>query len=469
MSGYGAPVVPAWKRLGLKLKGPAAGGGSSGEAAPAPAPANTTTTSPASALKRKFPTNNNFQQQQTTPYGNKRSRYDTNDYRAPPRDLKTATTPQKSVSFAEDTKPKAAKKPKTKKKKPAKKAAEPAKETNLEPSLDYIRQWDKARAAWKFNKNHQTLLIKYLFDVDIISEDKKKEARPKIPSADVAVFYRYIRDLKGFVRTRLRETAAELKKKDMEAGPGGFPATLKDKEAKQAEYEEVIARFLQDQLKLHQQEREEEEEKQKEKEGGKNASNGKKRTFDEVEFVIRVTDPAVKQRLLKRIRAEIVLDELADSEGESTATTATSTATATATTTTTSSSSASTDARVRARSTDGSQQQPAKRRRLRNVRTAGGDDSDSSSDSDSSDSDSSDGDDDDEDTKKDAGDDSSSSSSSSSDEDSDEEMAETIPGQEDGSSSSSSSSSSASSSEAGSDAESDDSGGNSSSDESDSD
>jgi hypothetical protein len=298
------------------------------------------------------------------------------------------------VSFAEGTKDKAEKKAEKKDKKAAKKKAnktsDAPSDTSLDPSLNYLRQWHTARESWKFNKNHQTLLIKYLFDGD------------RIPSADIPVFYQYIRDLKGFVRTRLRETAAEIKKADMEAGAGAFPASLKDKETKQKEYEETISRFLQDLQQHH----------QSQLNDSPINANGK-RALEEVEYVLRIATPQVKHRLLKRIRAEMVLGELSDSE-DSTISTAAETATATSTSSSSSASSGrqqqpaapTTTTTTTARQSDGSQQ-PAKRRRLRNVRTAVDDDDSSSSESESSGSES---------------DGESSSSSSSEDDSEDEEM-----------------------------------------------
>ncbi|KAL2178171.1 uncharacterized protein P884DRAFT_223003 [Thermothelomyces heterothallicus CBS 202.75] len=413
--------VPAWKRLGLKLKGPVSGEAttsSTGFDAPRASPAaqapNAGQTrvngSPASAVKRKLPSSASAPNAASSQTPNKKPRRE--DQSAAGQG--TPSSLRKSVSFAEDTKDntkdKAEKKEKKKaKKKKAKKTTDaPKADTNLEPSLHYLRQWHTARDSWKFNKNHQTLLIKYVFNGD------------KVPSSDIAIFYDYIRDLKGFVRTRLRETAAEIKQKDMEAGAGAFPATLKDKETKQKEYEETISRFLQD---LQQQQ----QQQQKAKGSGKNA-NGK-RTLDEVNYVLRIATPEVKQRLVKRIRAELVADVLSESE-ESTTSRATA---STATTSTSSSSSTSgreavavADGTVGTRRGDGSQQ-PAKRRRLRNIRTDIGDDDDDSSSSSSS-----------------------SRSSSDSDESSEDEEMDMAPG---GEATESSSSSSSSSSESGSEAD----------------
>lgn len=411
MSSYqSAPAqrVPAWKRLGLKLKGPASGesplASSADTANPTDRPhAARVNGSPASVLKRK-PVDVTTQTQ--TP--SKRARI---------QDQTPAS--RKSVAFAEDTKPAAAKKPKKDKpkKKPTKAVAAPQPDTNLEPSLAYLRQWHTDRASWKFNKNHQTLLIKYLFDAD------------KVPSTDISLFYQYIRDLKGFVRTRLRETAEEIKKNDMEQGAGGFPAPTKNKEDKQKTYDDILSDFVKDQIARQ----------NASSSSGLNA-NGK-RSFDEVELAIRLADPVIKQRLLKRIRAEMVIEELSDSE---------STTSAATTTTTSSSSSAGKDtvskaAEPTAKRTESrtESQQPTKRRRLRKMRTNA--DDDSSSDSSSSDSDSSSDDESgsdkesSEDEKMGDGEGNSSSSSESSDSGSDAEEEEADENESESSESSSSS------------------------------
>jgi hypothetical protein len=376
--------------------------------------------SPASALKRKLPSSTstpNAAGAAQTPSKKQRREDHTSANQATPSSLK------KSVSFADGTKDSAAdkttEKKKPKKKKTKKAAAAPKADFSLEPSLNYLRQWHTARESWKFNKNHQTLLIKYLFDED------------KIPSSDVSIFYQYIRDLKGFVRTRLRETAAEIKQKDMEAGAGAFPATLRDKKTKQKEYEDTISRFLQD-LQQHQQ--------QQQQPNGKPSKNANgKRSLDEVEYVLRVATPEVKHRLLKRIRAERVLEELSSSDSEESTTSAASAGTATSSTSSSSASSGQEAATATGTATaalngggtrgrSDSSLQPAKRRRLRNVRTDIGDEDSSSSESESSESESEE----------------ESSSSSESEDGSDEEMVDAAPDGDAAESSSSSSSSSSS-------------------------
>lgn len=419
---YQAQRVPAWKRLGLKLKGTASG------ESPAPASsANTATTTPASAHHQSSPSSTNGIKRKEPPYTSAPSRaapvQATNKRQ---RTDEAQSSPRKSVKFTEDTKiesatdkpaeekkKKAPKKPKQKKTKPV--AETPTAEPfSLEPSLAYLRQWHTDRTSWKFNKNHQTLLIKHVFD------------QGRIPAADVPLFYSYIRDLKGFVRTRLREQAAEIKEKDMEEGAAGF-ADVKEKEekdTKQQLYEEVLSKLL----KLGQ-----------ESVATNDTSNANgKRAFDEVEFTMREMDDQVKQRVIKRMRAELVLDEVSDSE-EST----TSASTVTTTTASASSGQEETESAQPVREkpavklNDGTQPK-AKRRRLRNTRTADISDSSSSesdSDSDSSSSDSSDDEDDTEMPQANGAETSSSSSSSSSSEDesdSDSESGSDAEGNEEG-------------------------------------
>lgn len=235
---------------------------------------------------------------------------------------------------------------------------------NLQSAIDYLRQWHSSRDSWKFNKNHQTRLLEYVFTDETT-----------IPAVDINIFYEYIRPLKGYVRKRLRETAEEVKQKDMEQGAEGFSTSKKDAaERKQKEYEEVIAGFLNE------------------------GRTPEKRRFEEVEYVLRTADMEMQRRVVKRMRAEMVLDELSGSEDSETTT---SSATVTETEPESPGGEASRDGAVpvsegdkRLKLNDGTQ----KRVRKRKARTAEVDDSsssseaesDSDSDMSSSDSDSSD-------------------------------------------------------------------------------
>ncbi|KAH8879068.1 hypothetical protein GQ53DRAFT_54126 [Thozetella sp. PMI_491] len=423
-----AQRVPAWKRLGLKLKGAASDDSPALSTNVTPNPksrpnAANTAGSPATngtSNKRNLTPSAYSSPSHSSPYqpANKRLRtgdrsFGTARDTSHPRNTKSVSfasgTKDSSTNSPHDTKKSAKNKPKKKKKPKA--SAEPTPEFDLTPTLSYLRQWATARDAWKFNKNHQTLLIKYIFD-----------GAPRVPSADLNAFLNYICDLKGGVRNRLRETATEIRKKDMDDGAAGFAADMPEKEAKQRRYEEVIGRFLQEQKDARQ---------SRTTNGPAHSPN--KRSFDEVEFVLRTAEPDLKQRLIKRIRAELVLEELSDSEES------TSSGQTTTTASTQDGAVADNEMDVDEKPANGSQPN-AKRRRIRNLRT-GNTEVNSSSESESgSDSDEA------------SDDDGSSSESSSEDESDDEEMAEP----NDVESSSSSSSSEGEESESGSDGDSDD-------------
>ncbi|KAF2967662.1 hypothetical protein GQX73_g5927 [Xylaria multiplex] len=399
--------VPAWKRLGLKLK--PASDGQSHDATHHP-----TTTPAASSVP-----NTRAHLGSSTPNAKRRASggapaLDHSAKRARQDNWQDQTsshqTPKKakSVSFTADTagpQPPVPVKSKQHKQTPAKAVVsaappKPIKKSapvNLEPALVYLRNWHTARETWKFNKNHQTKLLEQVFaDAD----------ETTIPAVDINVFYEYIRGLQGSVRTRLRELANGIKTQDMEKGASGFTVSGKAEmaERKQKEYEDVIKTFL------------------------GQTRTPEKRRFEEVEYVLRTTDMEMQRRVVKRMRAEMVLDELSETDESETTTT----------TTTTSGESASTekgdntttkDDDQRLKLNDGPQQRVKRKRKLR---TAAVEDTSSESESESeSDSDTS----------------SSGSSSSSSSSDEDEDDGGARANEETSSSSSSSSSESESDSE----------------------
>ncbi|KAI1389910.1 uncharacterized protein F4822DRAFT_218064 [Hypoxylon trugodes] len=417
-----AQRVPAWKRLGLKLK-PASEEQGQNATLPHNNTHNTNTVAPPLPNHRRenptSPANANPKRKSSgvpaLDHSAKRAKRDSSHNQNHIPSTQTPTPKKaKSVSFATEAnqtvespasvngtqiKNKQNKQP-TKKAvattsnstaastKPAKKQAP----VNLEPALAYLRQWHTSKDTWKFNKNHQTRLLEQVF------ADEKT-----IPAADIHIFYEYIRGLKGAVRTRLKELASGIKAQDAEQGPiEGFPASSKEMaERKQKEYHELIAAFL-----------------------SQTRTPGKRR-FEEVDYVLRTSDMEMQRRVVKRMRCENVLDELSDSETE------TASMTTTITTSTQNGSSGratSVDAADEAEGVhrlqlnDGSQQRVKRRRKLR---TAAVEEDSSSSESESdSDSDS----------------DTSSSGSDSSSEESEDEAQAAL--QENGADSSSSSSSS---------------------------
>ncbi|KAI6082586.1 hypothetical protein F4821DRAFT_246816 [Hypoxylon rubiginosum] len=296
-----AQRIPAWKRLGLKLKGASEEQSQNATLSPstaAPLVPNHHRENPTGPIdtnaKRKSSgvpaldrsakkAKTDVPQSQTTPI------------RTPKR--------AKSVSFAADptqgagsqaatngTQPSTKKKPRTKKSVPAPaKSVKKQASVNLEPALQYLRQWHTSKDTWKFNKNHQTRLLEQVFADETT-----------IPAADIHIFYEYIRGLQGGVRTRLKQLAAGTKTQDMEQGTEGFSASNKETaERKQREYQEVIAAFL-----------------------AQPRTPGKRR-FEEVDYVLRTSDMDMQRRVVKRMRCEMVLDELSDSETETASTTST--------------------------------------------------------------------------------------------------------------------------------------------------
>lgn len=418
--------VPAWKRLGLKLK-PASEAQSHDVTHRSTSTATTATPAISSVPNGRAhlgsPTPNAKRRASggapALDHSAKRARQDNW------QDHTSHQTPKKakSVSFTADTaEPQlpAAAKTKQQKQTPTKGAIHPAPPkpirksapVNLEPALAYLRTWHTSRDNWKFNKNHQTKLLEQVFaDAD----------ETTIPAADINVFYEYIRGLQGGVRTRLRELANGVKAQDMEKGASAFAVAggkAEMAERKQKEYEDVIKMFL------------------------SQTRTPEKRRFDETEYVLRTTDMEMQRRVVKRMRAEMVLDELSETDVSEVATTTTKSGESTSTEkgsrvgNRSGESAGGDDTRLKLN--DGPQQRTKRKRKLRT--TAVEDDTSSSSESESqSDSDTSS-----------SGSSSGSGSSSDSDSDNDEGGAGTRAN-EDTSSSSSSSSSSESDSDSGSD------------------
>lgn len=348
--------VPAWKRLGLQLKSAAASsdGHSDGPGATS-ASKNAAQGSALSTPAKRKPS-----AALASDHSAKKTRKDTLD--APGAQTPASSGKKKSVTFlaepqdsaspaATPSAKQAQPRQKPKQKKPPASNSVRQNSVNLQPALEYLRLWHTARSQWKFNKNHQSKLLENVF------------SETTIPAVDINVFYEYIRDLKGYVRTRLRQTAIEVKKGDMEQGAQGFPTASEEVAArKQAEYEETIAAFLRD---------------------GQNTPA--KRRFEEVDYVLRTADMEMQRRVVKRMRAETVIEELSDSEEGATTTTSSSSA-STGTSKQMDAADVDADGDKRMKLNDSS---PQKVKRKRKARTTEVEDSSSSSESDSdSDSDS---------------------------------------------------------------------------------
>lgn len=427
-----AQRVPAWKRMGLKLKDPAVGATESGSGSSGVGPVGhpsskstttTTTTTIAtpsrSSHKRKLDppasdagspisagilhnnNNNNKRPRKesssTTPkkvtFGEAPSESATKKAKPQPHSKLVATTPKKATQ--QDTpQSKTSTKTKTTPVKPTKERTQPP--PDIKPALEYLRQWNTARESWKFNKNHQSTLIKFAFEPYII------------PAHEIEIFYEYIRDLKGFVRTRLRETAMEIQMRDEADGYAAFPEDdAMDLDEQQTTYESILADIL------------------------RRRQSGKRKYFAESQFIAESVDGnVIVRRVVKRMRAEMVMDELSDGES----TDATSSTASSRTVTATNNPGNVNNVNVTAEDIKRANVNDVSGKRRRKLRVNMEDSSSSESESDS-DSDS----------------DSSSTSSEGSDSDEDEEMRPN-----DGYDTSSSSSSSSSSGDSDSDEESDD-------------
>ncbi|CAK7564164.1 MAG: hypothetical protein SEPTF4163_002048 [Sporothrix epigloea] len=292
-----AQRVPAWKRLGLKLKGSTDDSNSGSPAVATVAPTPASVFSPAARKPYQSPSSSQYQS--STP--NKR--------REPPASAAapSAAKRHKSVSFAETgnaagatTAPKKAKKAKKAKKKSSEPNPASKEPSNLDRELEYLQQWKTSRDTWKFNKNHQSLLIKYLFVGGANNAG--------IPATHIDIFYDYIRSLQGGVRTRLRQEAREICKLDDEAAGSADTAAAtsvtgsKDKEAKseaqlkdEDEYKQIVAEI----------------------QGVLSNKDGEQpQRLCEADYELRFIDPAIQKRLRRRIRAENVVNELAGDDEE---------------------------------------------------------------------------------------------------------------------------------------------------------
>jgi hypothetical protein len=240
-----------------------------------------------------------------------------------------------------------------------KKIVRPTIPSSSRPYLQYLRQYHESRDTWKFNKNHQSHLLKHVFDIDII------------PSDHAHLIYPYVRGLQGGVRARLRDAALAVKVKDQEEGVAGFPKDMANADKKQREYDAAMKEYV----------------------ATMTAVNASANMGYEEGVLLGLSDAAMAKRVAKRTRAEQILAELGtpgdgsrltdkDMNGDN-------------------------DSQKRLRTNDGSSQKVARKRKQRTVTV---DDETSSSDSDDSDDNSSD----ESTAENDGGNDTSSSSSSSS-------------------------------------------------------
>ncbi|KAG9241886.1 hypothetical protein BJ878DRAFT_518437 [Calycina marina] len=176
--------------------------------------------------------------------------------------------------------PKAAK---VKKNKPKKaKVGKPVTQTrkpNPAPFLAYLTTYHEDRENWKFNKAHQNHLLKNIFDLQVI------------PSTYAHQLYAYVRGLLGGVRTRLRDAALAVKVKDLEEGNmEGLPEEEDHATREKQRYDLACRDYVAKTASL-------------------NSSD--KMGYEEV-VLAGLSGLGMKRRMAKRVRAERILAEFAN-------------------------------------------------------------------------------------------------------------------------------------------------------------
>ena len=150
----------------------------------------------------------------------------------------------------------------------------------MDPALSYLKLFHESKDTWKFNKIHQINLLKNAFDVE------------RIPSEYIEIFYSYVIGLKGRARTQLRDAAIAIKVKAQEES-AVEPAENMDNITPGKELEG----HLQEDVTIT------------------TPDSASKLGYEE-RVLQPLSDLAIKQRMAKRIRAERILDELAQEAQE---------------------------------------------------------------------------------------------------------------------------------------------------------
>jgi hypothetical protein len=175
-------------------------------------------------------------------------------------------------------KPKKEKKPQTAKSPKSQKVVKLTKQ--LDPALSYLKLFHESKNTWRFNKIHQINLLKNAFDVE------------KIPSEYIEYFYTYVVGLKGRARTQLRDAAIAIKVKAQEKSAvepaGNMDSVMPGKELEGHLEEDVTITAPDSASKIGYEER----------------------------VLQPLSDLTIKQRMAKRMRAERILDELAQEAQE---------------------------------------------------------------------------------------------------------------------------------------------------------
>jgi len=208
------PNVPAWKRLGLKLKQPAAPH-SAQEAQSSRLHFNTSGPDLNQNPKQKSYAPSSFATSKLTGSLNQQSK--------PPSldpwnvDINSQCPTVSTELLKSDSDKRATRlKSSNKRKRTNESTGMPDVKIRTQTCLEYLGLWETSRRAWKFNKNHQNMLLQFAFDPSVI------------PSSHIDIFYRYIRGIKGAARQRLSETAERVRSENMEDSPRDSVGNLSD-------------------------------------------------------------------------------------------------------------------------------------------------------------------------------------------------------------------------------------------------
>lgn len=159
-----------------------------------------------------------------------------------------------------------------------------SKKSSLESALAYLTTFHNSKSTWKFNKVHQTNVLKNAFNLELI------------PASYSELLYFYIAGLKGGARTQLRDAALAIKVKDQEEGESGLPEDMANPSKAQQEYEAALAEYVAFTL----------------------AHEAPPETGYEEGVLMGLSDFAMKPRMEKRMRAERILIELGRQAAEET-------------------------------------------------------------------------------------------------------------------------------------------------------
>jgi hypothetical protein len=220
MASIAPPFVPAWKRLGLKLK--------SGPSSPSTEPSASASDVP-KRTKRKVDAITDGDQGSTPSLKRKKSVSFSAEATTLSKDIAQSTSAQTAASIPP---PKAqpapqksstpSSKPSTKERKPRKREVQ-AKSEETERYIGYLQQFHSAREQWHFNKGRQTALLKNLFNVF------------RVPEEYDDALSAYLAGLQGrAARDRLTQTANEILENTKDAVDSSDDVTMTDSIHKEA-------------------------------------------------------------------------------------------------------------------------------------------------------------------------------------------------------------------------------------------